>query len=119
VSVPSLVRGDVTSGSALQNGAQLNVNACVVAASYVLHKGTLSGKVAVGDSVKCLVDWQRRAQIIPNHTMTHVLNHALRHVCGDHVDQKGSDVQPEKLTFDFSNNGPVTVDQLKEVQVQS
>jgi hypothetical protein len=41
------------------------------------------------------------------------------HVCGNHVDQKVSDVQPEKLTFDFSNNEPATVDRLKEVQVQS
>lgn len=102
----------------LQNGAELTVTACAVAASYVLHKGALSGKVAVGDSVKCRVDWQRRAKITPNHTMTHVLNHALRDVCGEHISQKGSDVLPEKLSFDFSNNGPVSVDQLKAVQVR-
>ena len=94
------------------------MTACAVAASYVLHKGTLSGSVAVGDTVKCCVDWQRRTLITPNHTMTHVLNHALRDVCGDHIAQKGSVVLPEKLSFDFSNNGPVSVEQLKEVQVR-
>lgn len=107
----------VTSQSVLQNGAELSITACAVAASYVLHKGALRGKVAVGDTAKCKVDWKRRAQITPNHTMTHVLNHALRNVCGDHVDQKGSVVLPEKLSFDFSNNGPVSVEQLKKVQV--
>lgn len=102
----------------LQGGSELAVAACETAASYVLHKGILTGKVSVGDAVKCRVDWQRRAQITPNHTMTHVLNHALRDVCGEHVDQKGSDVQPEKFTFDFSNNGPVSVEQLRAVQVR-
>ena len=92
------------------------MSACEVAASFVLHKGTLRGKVAVGGAGRCRVDWARRAQIMPNHTMTHVLNHALRARLGNHVDQKGSVVLPDKLTFDFSNNGPVSVEQLAAVQ---
>jgi alanyl-tRNA synthetase len=42
------------------------------------------------------VDYERRGRIMPNHTMTHVLNWALREVLGDHVDQKGSIVLPDK-----------------------
>lgn len=42
------------------------------------------------------VDYSRRAQIVPNHTFTHVLNFALRETLGDHVDQKGSIVLPDK-----------------------
>eukprot|EP00892_Ulva_mutabilis_P002071 jgi/Ulvmu1/11865/UM081_0023.1 len=100
----------------LQGGAELLVSACVVAASYVLHKGTLRGAVAVGDGAQCAVDWERRARIIPNHTMTHVLNCALREVLGPHVDQKGSVVLPEKLSFDFSNKAQVSPEQLEKVQ---
>lgn len=55
-----------------------------------------SGHIAVGDEVTVKVDYSRRAQIVPNHTFTHVLNFALREVLGDHVDQKGSIVLPDK-----------------------
>lgn len=92
------------------------MSSCVVAASYVLHKGALTGAVAVGDGAQCAVDWERRGRIVPNHTMTHVLNFALREVLGSHVDQKGSVVLPEKLSFDFSNKGPVTPEQMAAAQ---
>ena len=68
-----------------------------VAAGYVLHVGSASGAFAVGDSVTCQVDAHRRRRILPNHTFTHVLNHALRDVLGDDVHQKGSIVLPDKL----------------------
>jgi alanyl-tRNA synthetase len=50
----------------------------------------------VGDEVTVRVDYERRGRIMPNHTFTHVLNWALREVLGDHVDQKGSIVAPDK-----------------------
>lgn len=59
-----------------------------VAAGYVLHLGTASGSVAVGDTVTTQVDYKRRGKIAPNHTFTHVLNHALRSVVGDGIEQK-------------------------------
>ena len=53
------------------------------------------------------VDYGRRGRIVPNHTFTHVLNLALRDSLGDHIDQKGSIVLPERLRFDFSHNGVI------------
>ena len=81
-----------------------------VAAGYVLHVAeSVEGVVAVGDACDALVDHERRRRVMPNHTMTHVLNFALRHVLGDGVDQKGSLVDDEKLRFDFSHNKAMTV----------
>lgn len=73
-----------------------------VAAGYVLHVADAAAAVSsgaslcVGDAVTVRVDYGRRGQIVPNHTFTHVLNYALREVLGDHVDQKGSIVLPDK-----------------------
>ncbi|GAB4836137.1 hypothetical protein Ancab_001052 [Ancistrocladus abbreviatus] len=63
-----------------------------------------------------LVDYHRRSLIAPNHTCTHMLNFALREVLGDHVDQKGSIVLPEKLRFDFSHGKPVQNEELRKIE---
>ena len=63
--------------------------------------------------MRCRVDRQRRARIVPNHTFTHVLNLALKQHLGDHIDQKGSIVLPDKLRFDFSHGGTIAPKQLK------
>ena len=76
------------------------------AAGFVLHRGQMqdgAAAIRVGDSVTCSVDYERRRRIMPNHTFTHVLNLALREVLGDKVDQKGSEVDPSKLRFDFNH----------------
>ncbi|KAK7264134.1 hypothetical protein RJT34_31738 [Clitoria ternatea] len=82
---------------------------------FILHIGNRTG-VSVGDKVVCKVDYERRALIAPNHTCTHMLNFALREVLGDHVDQKGSIVLPEKLRFDFSHGKPVDPDNLRRIE---
>ncbi|EFJ48362.1 hypothetical protein VOLCADRAFT_120886 [Volvox carteri f. nagariensis] len=98
-------------------GAALVVSDCQVAAGFVLHVGEASvAPFRVGDEVTVSVDYERRSLIKPNHTFTHVLNFALKSTLGDHVDQKGSIVLPDKLRFDFSNAGPVEANQLAAVE---
>ncbi|KAF3957685.1 hypothetical protein CMV_017325, partial [Castanea mollissima] len=86
---------------------------------FILHIGSFSGengRLSVGEKVICKVDYDRRKLIAPNHTCTHMLNFALREVLGNHVDQKGSIVLPEKLRFDFSHGKPVDPDHLKKIE---
>ncbi|CAI0415554.1 unnamed protein product [Linum tenue] len=86
---------------------------------FILHIGSLTGgtgKFSVGEKVVCKVDYERRKIIAPNHTCTHMLNFALREVLGDHIDQKGSIVLPEKLRFDFSHGKPVDAEALRKIE---
>ncbi|KAF3430958.1 hypothetical protein FNV43_RR25688 [Rhamnella rubrinervis] len=86
---------------------------------FVIHIGYASGesgRFSVGDKIICKVDYDRRALIAPNHTCTHMLNFALKKVLGEHVDQKGSIVLPEKLRFDFSHGKPVDPDHLRKIE---
>jgi len=109
-------------------GATVEINNVQNYGSFVLHVGEVTeGSVSVGDEATCKVDYVRRAPIAANHTMTHVLNCALREVLipkADSssnaavatVDQKGSLVDENKLRFDFSWNGPLTPVQLAAVE---
>lgn len=110
--------GQVADTGSLQGSAGgFEVQDTIVAAGYVLHVGSASGAgLKVGDEVTAAIDTTRRGAIMPNHTFTHILNFALREILGDHVDQKGSIVQPERLRFDFTNNGPVSTEQLAKVE---
>jgi alanyl-tRNA synthetase len=82
-----------------------------------VHFGSMQvGKIEVGDSVVAKVDAERRAAIVLNHSATHLMHAALRLVLGDHVQQKGSLVAPDRLRFDFSHYEPVTPDQLQEIE---
>lgn len=76
----------------------------------------------VGDTVTCMVDYERRSRVAPNHTMTHVLNYALRAVLlggqndsSGMCEQKGSSVDADRLRFDFSWSKPLTPEQVEKV----
>ncbi|KAG6316453.1 hypothetical protein E4U44_000670 [Claviceps purpurea] len=84
---------------------------------FILHSGYLEyGALSAGDQVICEYDELRRSPIRNNHSGTHVLNHALREVLGDDVNQKGSLVDNEKLRFDFSHKTQVKLDELRKVE---
>jgi alanyl-tRNA synthetase len=84
---------------------------------YVLHTGELlDGEMQVGDPVKVVVDLNRRNHIVANHTGTHLLNHALRDVLGDEVQQKGSLVAPDRLRFDFASPHAMSAAEVERAQ---
>ena len=82
-----------------------------------LHIGEFNGDVLrVGDTVRPEVDARQRCRTALNHSATHLLHAALRQLLGDHVQQKGSLVDPERLRFDFSHFEPVTREQLQAIE---
>lgn len=81
------------------------------------HKGVLArGALKVGDSVTATIDLHQRLASARNHSATHLLHAALRHVLGSHVAQKGSLVNPERTRFDFAHGEPVTAEQIAELE---
>jgi len=81
------------------------------------HIGTLkSGSISANDTLTAEVDEAARQATELNHSATHLMHAALRKVLGDHVSQKGSLVDPERLRFDFSHFEPVTTEQLTEIE---
>jgi alanyl-tRNA synthetase len=87
---------------------------------HVVHNGYIVyGEFSAGDEVICEYDELRRQPIRNNHTGTHILNHSLREVLGDGVNQKGSEVDDEKLRFDFSHKAQVTPEQIKLIEEKS
>lgn len=74
------------------------------------------GELHTGDTVKARVDSNLRKDTARNHTATHILHKALKQVLGEHVQQAGSLVTPERLRFDFTHFEGLTAEQIKEVE---
>lgn len=71
---------------------------------------------AVDETVKMCIDVEKRLASGKNHSSTHLLQKALREVLGTHVEQHGSDVNPERLRFDFSHFSAMTTEEIAKVE---
>src|SRR5690606_15664249 len=88
-----------------------------VQAAVFGHQGrVVEGEIKVGDVLGARVDADKRAKTMRNHSVTHLMHKALREVLGAHVQQKGSEVTPERTRFDFAHNGPMTPEQIAKVE---
>ena len=82
----------------------------------IAHKGLAKGKVAVAELAEVEFDLDRRQAIKVNHSATHLMHAALKNVLGEHVNQKGSLVMPDRLRFDFSHFEAMTQNELSAVE---
>ena len=111
--------GSITIGGVLldvidvQSYAGYVVHTCVAAEGFSLRN---LPEITAGLEAVAQVDYGVRRRVAPNHTMTHVLNFALRKVLGGEVEQKGSSVNEEKFRFDFSTSRAMTADEVVEVE---
>lgn len=84
-----------------------------------LHTGVVEkGLIEKGDSVIARIDHKRRLSIARNHTTTHLIQKALRSIVGEHVNQAGSLVEPERLRFDFTHFSAVLPEELLKIEQQ-
>ena len=82
-----------------------------------LHRGkVMSGEFSTGEQILAAVDQKKRSAIRLNHSATHLLHAALRRVLGDHVNQRGSLVDSERLRFDFSHFEAVSKTELRDIE---
>lgn len=98
---------------------QFQVNDCTKEGKHHLHHGlVVEGVLKVDDAVVTEVDKDKRQATALNHSATHLLHAALRDVLGEHVQQKGSLVDAERLRFDFSHFEAVSEAQLERIEQQ-
>jgi alanyl-tRNA synthetase len=82
----------------------------------IVHRGTLRGRLKVGETVQAVVDAERRAHTMRNHTGTHLLHRALRNVVGNSARQAGSLVHPDYLRFDYPFDRALTDDERRSIE---
>lgn len=84
----------------------------------IKHIGNVvSGEFSLGDVVETKVDKKLRMAAARNHTATHLLHSALKNILGEHVNQAGSLVEPERLRFDFTHFEQISRDELRKIEV--
>ena len=110
--------GQVGDTGVLSKGsAKIAIADCRKVGNHHIHIGHIvSGEFAIGDEVDGQVDQALRQATALNHSATHLLHEALRQVLGDHVKQKGSLVDSERLRFDFSHGEAVSPEQIRKIE---
>ncbi|MFT5866111.1 MAG: alanyl-tRNA synthetase [Gammaproteobacteria bacterium] len=99
------------------DGAVVTITDTKKVEGLFIHIGTVTeGQIAKGQGAELRVDPVRRANVQANHSVTHLLNEALRNALGDHIAQRGSLNAPDRLRFDFSHAKPVSAVDLAAVQ---
>ena len=100
-----------------KGSAKIAIADCRKVGNHHIHIGHIvSGEFAIGDEVDGQVDQTLRQATALNHSATHLLHEALRQVLGDHVKQKGSLVDSERLRFDFSHGEAVSPEQIRKIE---
>ena len=110
--------GQVGDSGYLQTAsAKIEITDCRKAGEHHLHIGkVLSGELKVGDKVTATVDCSVRTATALNHSATHLLHSALQQILGEHVNQKGSLVDSQRLRFDFSHGESISPEQLRAIE---
>ena len=104
-------------GQLIADGVVFNVTDTVKSGDAFLHQAkSVSGRLSLGDKVKSVVDRPKRDATRLNHSATHLMHAALRKILGEHVNQRGSLVNAERLRFDFSHFEAVSKEQLREIE---
>ena len=81
------------------------------------HFGVVKeGKLKINSKVEAHIDEDFRGRIVPNHSATHLLQAALKKILGDHIEQKGSLVEDNRLRFDFAHSEQVSPEELVEIE---
>ncbi len=88
----------------------------IQAAVFGHHGVVKTGTLKVGNGVTAKVDTLARARTMRHHSATHLMHKALREVLGEHVQQKGSQVDPDKTRFDFVHTQPMTNEEIRRVE---
>jgi alanyl-tRNA synthetase len=110
--------GGQTADSGVIKGADgsLEVKDVQKVSGWTIHFGSLKGLLNKGEKVSLEVDWQKRLDTARNHTATHLLHKALRLTLGEHAQQKGSLVEPNRLRFDFSHLASLSDNELEKIE---
>ena len=100
------------------SGTEIQITDCrkLPNGAFVHIGKVLSGEIKVEDSVAVEVNSLSRNATAANHSATHLMHSALKQVLGDHVIQKGSMVNAQRLRFDFAHDSPVTAEQISDVE---